>query len=95
MVEIDRKTVEYLVKLARIKIDENQMDRIVSDLRTIVSYVSQLSQIDTKDIQPVKHVLSLYNISRKDQVRQSLPAQEVLKNAPEKAGNFFKVPKII
>lgn len=95
MVEIDRKTVDYLAKLVRIKIDESQIDSIVSDLRTIVSYVSQLKQIDTEDIQPAKYVLFHYNVSRKDMVKPSLPVEDVFKNAPEKAVNLFKVPKII
>ncbi|HPC29919.1 MAG TPA: Asp-tRNA(Asn)/Glu-tRNA(Gln) amidotransferase subunit GatC [Candidatus Ratteibacteria bacterium] len=95
MEKIDRKTVNYLAKLARIRIDETQMDSIVSDLATIISYVSQLNQINTEDVQPAKHVLPFHNISRKDNTKPSLPLEDVLKNAPEKTGNFFKVPKII
>ncbi|HOC03215.1 MAG TPA: Asp-tRNA(Asn)/Glu-tRNA(Gln) amidotransferase subunit GatC [bacterium] len=95
MEKIDRKTVNYLAKLARIRIDETQMDSIVSDLATIISYVSQLNQINTEDVQPAKHVLPFHNISRKDNIKPSLPLEDVLKNAPEKTGNFFKVPKII
>ena len=95
MEEIDRRTINYLAKLARIRIDETQMDSIVSDLATIISYVSQLNQINTEDVQPAKHVLPFHNISRKDNTKPSLPLEDVLKNAPEKTGNFFKVPKII
>ncbi|HPP67422.1 MAG TPA: Asp-tRNA(Asn)/Glu-tRNA(Gln) amidotransferase subunit GatC [bacterium] len=93
--DINKKTVDYLANLAKIKIEDVEISRIVSDLRTIVSYISQISYIDTKDIKPARHILPLYNISRKDQVRQSLSVEDVLKNAPEKTDNFFKVPKII
>ncbi|MGB9643019.1 MAG: Asp-tRNA(Asn)/Glu-tRNA(Gln) amidotransferase subunit GatC [Candidatus Ratteibacteria bacterium] len=95
MSDIDRKTVDYLSKLARIKIEESEMEKIIIDLKSILDYISQLNQLDTENIEPAKHVLPFTNVCRKDTSRPSLPVDRVMKNAPEKTGNLFKVPKII
>ncbi|MCM8805238.1 MAG: Asp-tRNA(Asn)/Glu-tRNA(Gln) amidotransferase subunit GatC [Candidatus Omnitrophica bacterium] len=92
---VDKNTIDYLAKLARIKIGHDEIERIVSDIESILSYVSQLDQLNTENIGPAKHVLPFFNVCRKDEVKPSLPVEEVLKNAPEKTTNLFKVPKII
>ncbi|HOK79233.1 MAG TPA: Asp-tRNA(Asn)/Glu-tRNA(Gln) amidotransferase subunit GatC [bacterium] len=95
MSDIDRKTVEYLTKLARIKIENSEMEKIILDLKSILDYISQLNQLNTENIEPAKHVLSCANVCRKDKSRPSLPVDSVMKIAPEKTGNLFRVPKII
>ncbi len=92
---IDKNTIDYIAKLARIRLSEEEKNRFVSDLESIIGYVSQLNQLNTQNIEPAKHVLPLHNICRKDKRKQSLRSEEVLKNAPEKADNMFKVPGII
>ncbi|HOJ30703.1 MAG TPA: Asp-tRNA(Asn)/Glu-tRNA(Gln) amidotransferase subunit GatC [bacterium] len=95
MSNIDRKTVDYLAKLARIKIEDGEMEKIILDLKNILDYISQLNQLNTENIQPANHVLSFTNVCRKDETKSSLSVDQVMKNAPEKIDNLFRVPKII
>lgn len=92
---MDKNTVEYLAKLARIKLSDAEISKLVRDLETILDYVSQLNQLDTEKVKPVTHVLRLNNVFRKDEKKSSLQVVEVFKNAPEKTENMFKVPGII
>ncbi|MCM8825467.1 MAG: Asp-tRNA(Asn)/Glu-tRNA(Gln) amidotransferase subunit GatC [Candidatus Omnitrophica bacterium] len=95
MPEIDKNTIDYLAKLARIKLREEEIEKFINDLRSILDYVTQLNQLDTENVEPAKHVLPYSNVCRKDIIKASLPVEEVLKNAPERVKNMFKVPGII
>ncbi|MCM8816213.1 MAG: Asp-tRNA(Asn)/Glu-tRNA(Gln) amidotransferase subunit GatC [Candidatus Omnitrophica bacterium] len=75
--------------------NEQEKNKLVEDLETILEYVSQLNQLNTEKVEPAKHVLKLNNVMRKDQIKPSLPVEEVLKNAPEKTKKMFRVPGII
>ena len=92
---IDKKDVEYLGNLARIFLTEDEKENLCADLEKILKYVSQLEKVDTENVEPTYHVLPVKNAFRKDEVRQSFPKEEILKNAPDRKGDFFKVPKII
>ncbi|HDD64948.1 MAG TPA: Asp-tRNA(Asn)/Glu-tRNA(Gln) amidotransferase subunit GatC, partial [Firmicutes bacterium] len=61
----------------------------------IIDYVSKLKEVDTENIEPTYHVLPVTNVFREDKVEKSLDIEEVLKNAPDRFKNFFKVPRII
>jgi len=68
----------------------------LKQLTSILSYIDKLNEIDTKDVQPTSHALStLKNVFRKDILGHSLSADDALKNAPSKDGDFFRVPQII
>ncbi|MCM8821275.1 MAG: Asp-tRNA(Asn)/Glu-tRNA(Gln) amidotransferase subunit GatC [Candidatus Omnitrophica bacterium] len=95
MPDIDKSAIEYLAKLARIKLKDEEMEKLIADLKNIIDYVSQLNQLNTENVEPAKHVLPYCNVCRKDVKKNSLPVEEVLKNAPERAENMFKVPGII
>ena len=64
-------------------------------LAGILSYINKLNELDVAQVKPTSHVLPLKNVTRRDMVKSSLKPEEALKNAPEKEGNFFKVPKVI
>jgi len=92
---IDKKIVGYLGNLSRISLTEDEKEKLCADLEKILGYVSQLEKVDTEKVEPTYHVLPVKNAFRKDKVKQSSSKEEILKNAPERKGDFFKVPKII
>ncbi|MCX7704825.1 MAG: Asp-tRNA(Asn)/Glu-tRNA(Gln) amidotransferase subunit GatC [bacterium] len=92
---MDKSIVEYLANLARIKLSEKEIIKLAGELETILDYISQLNQLDTEKVKPANNVLTFSNVWRKDEVKPSLSVQEIMKNAPEKTGNMFKVPGII
>ncbi|RLB36779.1 MAG: Asp-tRNA(Asn)/Glu-tRNA(Gln) amidotransferase GatCAB subunit C [Deltaproteobacteria bacterium] len=92
---VKREDVLHVAKLARLKIPEDELDEYANDLNSILDYVEKLSELDTANIPPTSHVLPLKNVWRPDKAMQSKDADGVLKEAPERMDNFFKVPRIL
>lgn len=93
--KITKEVVEHLGSLARIHLADEEKKRLEKDIGKILEYVSQLDTVDTEGVSPTYHTLPITNVFREDKVEEILPVEEVLKNAPEKTKDFFKVPKII
>lgn len=87
--------IEDVAKLARIRLDEKEKDKLGKDLEGILAYVEKLNELDTKAVQPTSHALPLENVFRKDEIKRQDVKEEVLKHAPSREGGFFKVPKVI
>jgi len=92
---ITEKDVEYVAKLSRLKLKEDEMQKFTQQLNSILEYIDKLNQLDTSNIEPTLQVVPLQNVRRKDIVKPSFPIEEVLKNAPDKERGYFKVPPII
>ena len=92
---IKREDVEYLGKLARIELSEEEKKKLENDLEKILEYISKLNEVNTENVPPTYHVLPIKNVFREDKVKESFPREELLKNAPDRTEEFFKVPKII
>ncbi|MCS7180264.1 MAG: Asp-tRNA(Asn)/Glu-tRNA(Gln) amidotransferase subunit GatC [bacterium] len=92
---IKREEVEYLSKLARIELTEEEKKKFEKELEKILDYIGKLNEIPTEGIEPTYHVLPITNIFREDIPSKSTPKEEMLANAPDQDGNFFKVPRII
>ena len=93
---ITNDDVKYVAKLARISLSEDDTKCFQRQLSGILDYIAQLNEVDTDNTPPTTHVLSsMKNVFREDDLKESLSPDEVLKNAPERRGDFFAVPKII
>jgi aspartyl-tRNA(Asn)/glutamyl-tRNA(Gln) amidotransferase subunit C len=95
MTKITTKDVGYVAKLARLRVSEKESEKFTRQLDQILKYVDKLNELDTKEVKPTSHVLSLKNVFREDKVARSLTVEKVLENAPEKLKGFFSVPKVI
>ena len=93
--EITPEQVRHVAKLARLHLDEPQLQRLEGQLESILEYVAKLREVDVTGVEPLAHALPLTNVLREDVVEPSLPLEKVLQNAPESDGPFFKVPKVI
>lgn len=92
---IKKDTISYVANLARIRLTPDEEELFAHQLNDILAYMEKLKKLDTKGIEPMSHAVFLGNVFRDDKVKDSLPREEVLKNAPQKENGFFKVPKII
>ena len=92
---ISREEVKHIAKLARLEFSEQEIDRFTEQLSTILDYVSKLNELETGNVKPTSHVIDLKNCFKEDEVKDSLPVDDSLRNAPQREKNFFKVPKII
>jgi len=93
--EIKKETVEYVANLARIELNQKELEKLSGQLKDILDFIDALKKVDIKDIPPTSHILPMNNVLREDNPRPSLSHQAVLKNAPCAKGNFFGVPKVI
>ena len=89
------KDVEYVARLARLKLTQDEKEKYVRQLGDILNYINKLNELDTSKVEPTSHVISLSNVFREDKVKESLPAEEILSNAPQKSRGFFRVKKVI
>jgi aspartyl-tRNA(Asn)/glutamyl-tRNA(Gln) amidotransferase subunit C len=87
--------VEYVARLAHLSFSDSEKEDMAVKLGSILDYMQQLRQIDTLGVEATTHVLPLANVFRADQVGATLEIEAALANAPEREGNYFKVPKIL
>lgn len=92
---ISLEEVRHVAKLARLALSEEQMRRFTPQLESILEYVAKIGEVDVSGVEAMAHALPLQNVFREDVAGESLPLEEVLKNASATDGPFFKVPKII
>jgi len=93
--KITREQVIYVAQLARLSLPEEQIEMYQGQLDQILDYIDRLNQVDTSNVEPTSHVIPITNVFREDDVKESLPAEEVLANAPQKEDFSFCVPKVI
>ena len=87
--------IEQIAELARLSLKPEEKAKLKKDLESILAYVDELKAIRTDSVEPTSHVLNLENVYRPDEARPSNVREEILKHAPQREGNFFKVPKVI
>jgi aspartyl-tRNA(Asn)/glutamyl-tRNA(Gln) amidotransferase subunit C len=92
---IDKKTVEHVAQLARIELKSEELQKLSGQLEHILRFIDKLKQANTEGVIPVSHILSIQNVLRIDEPGVSLSPAEALASSPDKAGDFFRVPKVI
>ena len=92
---IDERLVRHIAKLSRIELTDEQVRTFRDQLAPIIEYFDKLQQLDTDGIEPMPHAVELRNVLAADRPGRSLTAEQALANAPDRDGDFFKVPKVI
>lgn len=92
---IDKKTISQIAKLSRIEITEEEANKYSKDLSKVLDYFDQISKIDTNQIEPMTTPLENEYFYREDKVVVQYSSEEMLQNAPDRAGNLFKVPPVV
>ncbi|WP_446664445.1 Asp-tRNA(Asn)/Glu-tRNA(Gln) amidotransferase subunit GatC [Flexivirga sp. B27] len=95
MSDLSRDEVAHVAMLARIQLTDDELDRLADQLDQIVGFVATVGDLATDDITPMSHPLPLENITRPDEVRQSLTPEEALAAAPKAQAERFAVPRIL
>lgn len=92
---IDNEAIKKLCKLAKISITESEAEAQKIQLQKILGYFDQISAIDTNNVEPMVTPIELESHLRADEAQAEVSVDEILKNAPDKSGNLFKVPPVI
>lgn len=95
MSEITPELVRHLGALARIQLDEHEVQRLTGQLSVIVDNIAKVSEVATPDVPATSHPLPLENVFRPDVVGQMLTVEQVLQNAPDAADGRFRVTAIL
>ena len=89
---ISSDDVLHVARLARLRLTDEEVERMTDHLSTIIGHVEQLSSLDLSGVEPTAHALDLTNRVREDESRPSWPRAEVLRNAPDPVAGGFRVP---
>ena len=96
MVEkIDQAQVRKVARLSRLELTEAEVEEFTGQLSAILDYVEKMNELNTDNVEPLAHCLPISNVFRADSVKESLGTEKTLANAPQRDGEFFKVPKIL
>jgi aspartyl-tRNA(Asn)/glutamyl-tRNA(Gln) amidotransferase subunit C len=92
---IDKETLNYVAHLARIELEPKELEKLAVQLKDILDFIDKLKEADISDTKPTSHILPINNVLREDKLKDSLPIDKTLSNAPQKERSFFVVPKVI
>jgi aspartyl-tRNA(Asn)/glutamyl-tRNA(Gln) amidotransferase subunit C len=89
---IDREQVLHVARLARLRLSDEDVERMAGELSGILSHVDRIAELDLDGVEPTSHVVSLENVLRPDEPRPSWPREAMLDRAPDPAEGAFRVP---
>lgn len=89
---IDREQVLHVARLARLELNDEEVDRMTVELSKILDHIEKLSELDLENVEPTSHVIEVGNALREDEPWESLPRDVVLAEAPDPADGGFRVP---
>ena len=92
---LDRKTVKHIAWLARIKVEDAEVETMSHELTRIIDWVEQLAEVDTEDVAPMTSAVALELRRRADLVTEGGDPEPIVGNAPDPAQGFFAVPKVL
>ena len=92
---LSREEVLHVAELARLSLRPEEVELFTRQLNEILAYVQKLEELDTTGVAPLAHVIPLVNAFREDVVREGLPLEAALKNAPAREEGSFLVPRVI
>lgn len=92
---VDAATVKRIGRLARIRIEEDEVATYQDELNVILGFVEQLNEVDISDVEPMTSVMPMSLRRREDKVTDGDVADRIVKNAPLSEDNFFMVPKVV
>lgn len=92
---IDKKTIEHIAKLARLHITEAEATEYSAQLEKVLKNFEQLAKVNTNGVEPLITPTEIETYWREDEAKQEFTAEEMIANAPSRAGNLFKVPPVV
>ncbi|MBI4184744.1 MAG: Asp-tRNA(Asn)/Glu-tRNA(Gln) amidotransferase subunit GatC [Proteobacteria bacterium] len=92
---LDKATVRSIAALARVHVPEEELEHLAGELSRILGWIEQLNEVATAGVEPMTSVVEMRLRMRADEVTDGGLQEEVLADAPERAGPFFAVPKVV
>jgi aspartyl-tRNA(Asn)/glutamyl-tRNA(Gln) amidotransferase subunit C len=89
---IDREQVLHVARLARLRLEDEEIERMTGELSTILDHIEKIGELELDGVEPTSHVVELENVLRPDEPQPSLPREAALAEAPDTDGTGFRVP---
>lgn len=89
---IERKQVLHVARLARLRLSDEEVEKVAGELSGILAHVDRIGELDLDGVEPTSHVVELENVLRADEPRPSWPKDVVLELAPDPADGAFRAP---
>jgi aspartyl-tRNA(Asn)/glutamyl-tRNA(Gln) amidotransferase subunit C len=89
---IDRDQVLHVARLARLRLAEDEIDKMSRELSTVLDHIEKISELELDGVAPTSHVVEVENVLREDEPRPSWPPDRVLAEAPDPGAGGFRVP---
>ena len=89
---IDRDQVLHVARLARLKLTEEEVERMAVELSAVLEHIEKIGELDLEGVEPTSHVVPVENVLREDKPRPSWPRETMLELAPEASNIGFEVP---
>jgi len=93
--KIDMAAVDYVSKLSRLELEDDEKEELTKNLLDIIEFADKLTELDTRDVPALDHILPIQNVFRKDEVEASFEVDKLMKSAPKVHENYFYVPKTV
>jgi aspartyl-tRNA(Asn)/glutamyl-tRNA(Gln) amidotransferase subunit C len=93
--QIDKESLQKIAHLARLEMPQNREDEMLKSLNSVLTWMEQLNEIDTAQVEPLTHMTTELNVFREDAVKHQISRSEALSNAPKADDEYFRVPKVI
>jgi aspartyl-tRNA(Asn)/glutamyl-tRNA(Gln) amidotransferase subunit C len=93
--KLSREEVLHIARLARVALTEEEITRMSEQLSNLLENFEVLQKVDTMDVPPTAQSVNLQSVMREDEVAPSLPAEDVLANAPQREGDCFRVRAVL
>ena len=93
--KVTKKDLENVAVLSRLRVPEDEQETYIQQMDAILTYMDNLSEVDTENVKPTTYALPMSNGCREEEVRPALPREAARSNAPLKENGYFKVPKVL
>ena len=90
-----KSDIEHIARLAKLKLTDKEIEKFAVELTPVLKYVDQLKELSTEDVEPLITASDIEYWMREDKVERIATAEDAVANAPERAGNLFKVPPVV
>jgi aspartyl-tRNA(Asn)/glutamyl-tRNA(Gln) amidotransferase subunit C len=92
---ISKEEIIHIAKLASLNLSDEEIDRYTNDMQEILEFANTVNEVSTENISETIGTNGIYNVFRKDEIKQSISKEELLKNAPSQDEGMFRIPKVI
>ena len=87
--------VQKIASLARLKITDEEAETLAAQLAQVITYIEQLNEVDTEGVEPMAHAIEQVNVLAEDAVRDSFSREQMLRNAPSRDDECYRVPPVL